>query len=77
MPLEIKKRENEATGAFIYRFNKRVKQSGILKEVRKRRFTNRAKNKRKVRLSALYKNRKAGEVALMRKYGLGPQGKYK
>ena len=53
--LEIRKKEGESTGSFLYRFGKRVKQSGILKEVKKRRFKGRAVNRRKVRLAALYR----------------------
>ena len=69
MSIQIKKKENESIGSVLYQFNKRVRQSGILKEVRKRRAHNRPKNKRDVRLSALHRAKKAKEVKELKKYG--------
>ena len=69
MPLEIRKREGENIGSVLFRFNKKVKQSGILKESKKRRFKTRPKNKRNTRLSAIYKTEKAKELERQKKYG--------
>jgi ribosomal protein S21 len=69
MAIEIKKREGESANALIYRFGKRVKQSGLTKEVKKRRFQGRAANKRKRRLSALYRMKKMETLARERKLG--------
>jgi ribosomal protein S21 len=69
MPIEVRRRKNETTNAFIYRFNKRVQQSGILKEVRKRRVSKRAENKTKRRHRALYRIVKQQELAKQRKQG--------
>ncbi len=70
--LEIRKKEGESVGSFLYRFGKRVKQSGILKEVKKRRFKGRVVNRRKVRLAALYRKDKQAEIARLKKYGFRP-----
>ncbi|MCL4400276.1 30S ribosomal protein S21 [Patescibacteria group bacterium] len=67
--MEIRKRKNESVGTFLYRFSKRVQQSGVLKEVKKRRFSSRPQNKIKRRSSAIYKAKKAKEVKKMRKLG--------
>ena len=75
--LEIKKKEGESTGSFLYRFSKRMKQSGILREVKKKRFKSRAVNRRKVRLSAIYRLEKNKELAEQRKYGFAPPRKNK
>ncbi len=69
MALEIRKRKGENTNAFIYRFNKRIQQSGVLKEVRKRRAHGRPENKRKRRKRALYRIGKQKELAKQRKQG--------
>jgi len=72
--LEIKKREGENIGAFLYRFNKRIQQSGILKEVRKRRFVKRSQNRRKRRLAALYRAGRIDELRYAKKHGLNQKG---
>jgi len=69
MVVEVKRREGETLGAFLYRFSKRVKQSGILKEAKSRRFRDRNVNRNKRRLSAIYRTRKAEAVRRDRKYG--------
>ncbi|MEK7465678.1 MAG: 30S ribosomal protein S21 [Patescibacteria group bacterium] len=69
MPLEIKKKEGETTGSFMFRFNKRVQRSGLVKEVRKRQFKSRAANRTKRRSSALYRIGKKSELAKAKKYG--------
>ncbi len=69
VPIETRKKEGENTGAFLFRFSKRVKQGGIVKEVKKRRFKHRAENKRKRRLGALYRVAKEKEVVEKRKLG--------
>jgi len=70
MAIEVRKKENENINSLLYRFNKKVQQSGLIKEVRKRRFRTRPLNKRKRRLSALYKVKKEKEIMTLKKYGL-------
>ena len=66
--LEIKKREGESVGSFMYRFNKRVKQSGILMEIKRRQFRDREENRRARRNGALYRKKKHDEHSRMKKY---------
>lgn len=75
--IETRKKEGETIGSFLFRFNKRVKQSGVLKEVRKRKTRKRPQNKNKRRSSALYKTRKEGQIFRARKYGNEPSRKTK
>jgi ribosomal protein S21 len=67
--MEVRRRKNENVSSFLYRFSKRVQQSGVLKEVRKRRARTRPKNRGKRRLTALYKASKKNEIAKLKKYG--------
>ncbi len=67
--MEIRKRKNESVGTFLYRFNKRVQQSGILKEVKKRKAVTRPQNRRKRRISAIYRYRREKEIKRSRKLG--------
>ena len=68
--IEARRKEGETSTNLLYRFSKRVKQSGILTETRKRRFHGRAQNKRKRRLSAQYRAGKRTELARQKKLGL-------
>ena len=68
--MELKRREGEPVNAFLYRFNKRVRQAGILKEAKKRRFRARPVSRNKRRLGALYREKKKSEVTRMKKMGV-------
>ncbi len=68
--LEVRKRQNESPNSLMFRFNKRVKQSGLIKEARKRRFTIRKTSKYKRKLSALHKASQQREYAHKKKMGL-------
>ena len=70
MTVEIKKKEGETTASLLYRFSKRVKQSGILLEAKKRRFRRRFPNKRKIKESALHRLKKKNEFKRVQKLGL-------
>ena len=54
----------------VFRFTKKVQQSGVLREVKKRRFTKRAKSKPKRRASALHKRDKRAALERARKLGV-------
>ncbi|MDO8557262.1 MAG: hypothetical protein Q7R98_02250 [Candidatus Jorgensenbacteria bacterium] len=69
MALEVKKREGETLAAFLYRFNKRIKNSGLIKEARKRQTRKRSPNKRVRRASAIYRLNKEAEISRTKKYG--------
>ena len=68
--IESRKKEGETPASLMFRFSKRVKQSGVLTEVRKRRFHKRSANKRKRRLSAIYRAGKKKETVRLKKLGL-------
>lgn len=69
MGVIIKKKEGESPNSMIFRFTKKVQQSGVLKEVKGRRFTTRATTKNKRRLSALHKVTRKAEMEKARKLG--------
>lgn len=69
MAIEVRKKEGENINALIYRFNKRIKQSGILKEAKKRRFRSRNINRPKKLKAALYRVKKEQELKRLRKIG--------
>jgi ribosomal protein S21 len=68
--MEIKRKEGESGTSLLYRFSKKVQQSGILKEVRKRRFHTRKANRNKRRVLALKRSGKKRELDEKRKLGL-------
>lgn len=68
--VEAKKRQNESASTLLYRFSKKVKQSGLVKEFRKRRFRKRGVSKRTRRLSALHREEKKAEHRRLRRLGL-------
>jgi len=57
-------------GSFLHRFTKKMRQSGILTEVKKRRFKHRPVSRQKKRVSALYRDAKRKEVERARKLGI-------
>ncbi len=69
MALDVKKRENENLNSLLFRFQKRVKRSGVLREARKRRFYSRNVNRIKRRASAIYRVRKERDISRERKFG--------
>ncbi len=66
---EVKKREGESTNSLIFRFIKRVQQTGVLRESKKRRFHTRSQNRLKRKLSALHREEKKVEMEISRKLG--------
>ncbi len=67
--MELKRRESESVSAFLYRFSKKMQQSGILKEAKKRRTKGRAINKNKRRIAAIYREDKKAEIETAKKMG--------
>lgn len=70
MQLSVKKRQNESATALMYRFNKKVRQSGLIKEVRRRRFKGRTISKRTRKLSALHREQQKHAYLRRKKLGL-------
>ena len=70
MGVIINKKEGESPNSMIFRFTKKVQQSGVLRETKKRRFTKRATSKPKRRASALHKIAKKLAHEKAKKMGL-------
>ena len=70
MAINAKRRDGESANSLIYRFTKRVQQSGVLREARARRFNKRVANKRGRRVSALHREKKQAEVRRLKKLGV-------
>ena len=70
MAIEVRKREGEAGNAMLYNFTRRVKRSGILKEVRSRKFYVKPASRIKRRVSAIHREKKRAQVERMKKLGL-------
>lgn len=70
MAIVVRKKEEENVNTLIYRFNKKIMQSGILKEARKRLYKDRNINKRRKRISAIYRYNKTKEIERKKKLGL-------
>ncbi len=70
MVVEIKKREGESSSSLIYRFTKKVQQSGVFREIKKRRFHERPVSRIKRRLSALHRTGKRVEFERAKKLGI-------
>ena len=68
--MELRRKEGESISAFLYRFNKKMQQGGVLREAKKRRFTSRPASRLKRKLSALHRNRKAKEREIAKKLGI-------
>ncbi|MBI2406463.1 MAG: 30S ribosomal protein S21, partial [Candidatus Harrisonbacteria bacterium] len=65
MAVEVRKKENESVSGMLYRFTKKVQQSGVLKEAKKRRFHKRKVSGLKRKLSALHRVEKKHEMERM------------
>jgi ribosomal protein S21 len=68
--IEVNKKEGESASNLYFRFTKKVRRSGVLVEVRKRRFYSKDANKRSVRGSAKHRAGKAKEIGRLKKLGL-------
>lgn len=68
--VEVKRREGESSNALLYRFMTKVKRSGVIMEMRKRRFRDRAINRMKRRASAIHREITKKDMERARKLGL-------
>ncbi len=67
--MEVRKKEGENPNSLIFRFLKRIQQTGILRESKKRRFRSRPINRLKRKLSALHREEKKVEYEKAKKLG--------
>jgi ribosomal protein S21 len=70
MPIEVRKKEGESGNSLLFSFTKRVKRSGILREMRKRKFHTRSVSRVKRKLTAIHRDEKKKEVERQKKLGL-------
>ena len=68
--ISVKKRQGESMNSLLYRFTTKLKRSGLVKEVRRKRFRSRPDSKLKVLRSALTKDAKKKEHLRKRKLGI-------
>ncbi|MDD5547764.1 MAG: 30S ribosomal protein S21 [Candidatus Pacebacteria bacterium] len=68
--MHVQKKEGETANSLIFRFSKKVMQSGILREARKRRFHDRPISRIKRRLSAIHREVKRKETERNKKLGI-------
>ena len=67
--IHLKRKEGESNSSLIYRFTKKVVRSGVLKEVKSRRFHTRTVNRNKRRRSALHREEKRKGVERAKRLG--------
>ncbi len=67
--VEVRRREHETIGAMLRRFTRRVQQSGVLMQVRKKRFYKSAPTRRAIRAGALRRAEVTRERVKLQKLG--------
>jgi ribosomal protein S21 len=70
MAIEARKKEGESGQSLLYTFTRKVKRSGIVKEIRHRKFHTRATSRIKRRASAIHREEKKADVERQKKLGL-------
>lgn len=69
MVIEVNKRGKETSASLLRRFVKKVQQSGVLLEVRDRKFFKKEKTKREKKLYALRREKIKKEIEHLKKLG--------
>lgn len=70
MAIEVRKKDGDSPNAILYNFTRRVKRSGILKEVRSRKYHDRPMSRIKRRVSAIHREEKKADIERQKKLGL-------
>jgi len=70
MAIEARKKEGESGQSLLYSFTRKVKRSGIVKEIRHRKFHARTTSRIKRRASAIHREEKRVAVERQKKLGL-------
>lgn len=70
MAISVKRKKDEAVTTFLYRFNKAVQHSGVLKDAKKNKFHNPKPNKNQRRKSTLYKVKMGAQIRKLKKSGV-------
>ena len=67
--IEIKKGQNESSASIMRRFSRRVREAGIVKEVKDRRYNSRVPSEYVTKKNALKRLEKRTEYARLKKLG--------
>ncbi|HNW96707.1 MAG TPA: hypothetical protein PLQ44_02990 [Candidatus Paceibacterota bacterium] len=70
MAIEAKRKQDEPINSFLYRFNKMVQQSGVLKQAKGGRFRAIEPNRNRRRTSAIYRAQLKKQIQYMKKSGV-------
>lgn len=70
MAIEVRPKPGEVGNSLLYSFTRRMKRSGVLKEMRARRFRSRPVSKIKRKRSAIHREEKRVDVERQKKLGL-------
>ena len=70
MAIEAKRKQDEPINSFLYRFNKMVQQSGVLKQAKGGRFRAIEPNRNRRRTSAIYRAQHKKQIQYMKKSGV-------
>ena len=69
MAIKIQKKPNESAGGMVRRFSQQVRQSGVLKEVKKRAHWEKPKSKRLIKKTAIIKAKRKVEYNRKKRMG--------
>lgn len=67
--INLRKKDGESNSSLVYRFTKKVMQSGVLKESKRKRYHERKANRNKIRKSALHREQKREEIRQAKRMG--------
>ncbi|MFA5249021.1 MAG: 30S ribosomal protein S21 [Candidatus Paceibacterota bacterium] len=69
MSVKVQRQKQESSQSLIYRFNQAIQKSGVLVEVRKRKFAVRTKSKNLKQRAAVIREVKKAEYKRLKKFG--------
>ena len=67
--INLKRKEGESNSSLVYRFTKKLMQSGVVRQAKAKRYHNRAVNRGKRWVSALHRGEKIEEVRRAKRMG--------
>ncbi|HOK20789.1 MAG TPA: 30S ribosomal protein S21 [Candidatus Paceibacterota bacterium] len=70
MPIEVTRKPNESINNFLLRFNRALKQAGILDEAKARRFYQPEPNRTQKKKSAIYRAQMRERIIALKKRGV-------
>jgi len=74
---EVKRKKGETFESFVRRFNKRLMQSGVILEFKKKRYLEKSANKNLQRKNAILRKQYKEKMEFLRKSGKLPEDKTK